>query len=294
MADLELLDCGDGRRLERFGGVVVDRPAPGATEPRRDPGAWRAPDLVWLRAGAGPGRWDRGAEMGPWTVDADGLRLELRPAAGGQVGVFTEHASTLPWLATATRAVAERLGRVPELLSLFAYTGAATLACARAGARVVHVDSSRPAVAWARRNAELSGLADRPVRWIVDDARGFVRRERRRGRTYDGVLLDPPSWGHGTGAWRLEDDLVPLLEDIAALLGPRPPLVVLSAHTPGFDGDRLAAAVREHLGVAAAGAPLDLTARSGAVLHLGAIARYAHGLRAETGPGRAPRAPRRR
>lgn len=294
VADLELLDCGDGRRLERFGGVVADRPAPGATEPRRDPGAWRAPDLVWVRAGAGPGRWDRGAEIGPWAVDAGGLRLELRPAAGGQVGVFAEHVASLPWLDEATRAAAGRLGRPPEILSLFAYTGATTLACARAGARVVHVDSSRPAVAWARRNAELSELADRPVRWIVDDARGFVRRERRRGRMYDGVILDPPSWGHGTGAWRLEDDLAPLLENVAALLGPRPSLVVLSAHTPGYDGDRLAAAVREHLGVDASPAALDLVARSGAILRLGAAARYARGLPSDTTSRPDPRAGRRR
>jgi 23S rRNA (cytosine1962-C5)-methyltransferase len=141
------------------------------------------------------------------------------------------------------------------------------------------VDASRPAVAWARRNAELSGLADRPIRWLVDDARAFVRRERRRGRRYDGVILDPPTYGHGNGAWQIETDLVPLLEDLVALVGPRPGLVLLGAHTLGFDGDRLAALVREHFGVDGGGADLELVARTGNVLRLGSWARH---------PGRSP------
>jgi 23S rRNA (cytosine1962-C5)-methyltransferase len=172
------------------------------------------------------------------------------------------------------RRAADSLGRPPEILSLFAYTGGASLACALAGAKVTHVDSSRPAVAWARHNAELSGLADRPVRWLVDDARAFVRRERRRGRRYDGVVLDPPTYGHGTGPWQIETDLAPLLEDLAALVGPRPGVVVVSAHTPGFGGERLAALVREHFGVDGGGADLELIARTGNVLRLGSWARH--------------------
>lgn len=268
MADLELLDCGDGRRLERFGSVVVDRRAPGAVEPAVDPSLWRAPDLQFDR-----GAWLRGAAHDPWTIQAAGLTLECRPAAGGQVGVFPEHLGLAGWLEGVARAAAARTGVPPEVLSLFGYTGAATLACARAGAHVVHVDASRPAVAWARRNAELSGLADRPVRWLVDDARSFVRRERRRGRFYDGLILDPPTYGHGAGTWEIEQDLPPLLDDLSALTGPRPAFVLLTAHTPGLDGARLAALVREHLGVDAASGPLELRARSGAVLPLGAFAR---------------------
>jgi len=270
MADLELLDCGDGRRLERFGAVVVDRAAPVAVMPAI------LPETEWHRAplAYGRGGWVRGGEHTPWTVRVAGLTLECRPAAGGQVGVFPEHARTWAWLTRTVTEIGARLGRPPEVLSLFAYTGGATLACARGGARVAHVDASRPAVAWARRNAELSELADRPVRWLVDDARAFVRRERRRGRRYDGVVLDPPTYGHGNGAWRIEDDLEPLLGDLAALVGPRPALAVLSAHTPGFDGERLAGLVREHLGIDAAGQELELTARSGNVLRLGAWARH--------------------
>jgi 23S rRNA (cytosine1962-C5)-methyltransferase len=269
MPDLELLDCGDGRRLERFGAVVVDRPAPGAEMPRRLPESeWARPTLRWAK-----GAWVRGAAIDPWPVSAGGLTLECRPAAGGQVGVFPEHATTWAWLDGAVRGSALALGRAPEVLSLFAYTGGASLACARAGARVAHVDSSRPAVAWARCNAELSGLAEAPVRWLVDDTRAFVRRERRRGRRYDGIVLDPPSYGHGNGAWQIEEGLPALLQDLAALCGPRPSFVLLSAHTPGFDGDQLASMLREAFGVAADGGPLALDARSGARLELGAWAR---------------------
>jgi 23S rRNA (cytosine1962-C5)-methyltransferase len=292
VADLELIDCGGGRRLERFGSVVVDRSAPMADDPPRLPaGDWAKPDLRWSK-----GAWVRGAAHDPWPVAAAGLTLECRPAAGGQVGVFPEHAGTWSWLAAATRTAAERLGRPPEVLSLFAYTGGATLACARAGARVAHVDASRPAIAWARRNAELSGLDSAPVRWLVDDARAFVRRERRRGRRYDGVVLDPPTYGHGTGAWQIETDLEELLEDLAAIAGPRPSFVALSAHTPGWDGERLAALVRDGFGIAANGEPLELRARSGALLRLGAWARGTAGgdLGENRSPNRASHRPRQR
>jgi 23S rRNA (cytosine1962-C5)-methyltransferase len=269
MPDLELIDCGDGRRLERFGSRTVDRPAPSAAWIRRLPPAdWRAPDLQWARGG-----WVRGAALDPWTVRVGGLTLECRPAAGGQVGVFPEHASTWAWLDKAVSGATERLGRPPVVLSLFGYTGGATLACAKAGATLVHVDASKPAVAWARRNAELSGLAGAPIRWLVDDARAFVRRERRRGRHYDGLVLDPPTYGHGAGAWHIETDLEPLLADLAAIAGPRPSFALLSAHTSGFDGERLGALVREHLGIAATGDDLAIRSRAGSLLPLGAWAR---------------------
>ncbi len=268
--DLELLDCGDRRRLERFGDIVVDRPAPAAVMPAI------LPEQTWLRAplAYGRGGWLRGGEAGAWQVRVAGLVLECRPATGGQVGVFPEHARTWAWLDATVRTAGVSLGRPPEVLSLFAYTGGASLACARAGARVAHVDASRPAVAWARRNAAQSGLGDRPVRWLVDDARAFVRRERRRGRRYDGVILDPPTYGHGEGAWRIDADLEPLLDEVASLLGPRPTLALLSAHTPGYDGTRLAGLLREHLGVDAGAAELELVARTGNVLRLGGWARH--------------------
>jgi 23S rRNA (cytosine1962-C5)-methyltransferase len=268
MSDLELLDCGGGRRLERFGDIVVDRPAPPADWiPRLPPADWKRAGLRWAS-----GEWSRGGGLKPWAVKVAGLTLEVRPAAGGQLGVFPEHAGTWTWLDRVVRAAATGLERPPEVLSLFGYTGGATLACTRAGARVAHVDSSRPAVAWARRNAELSGLSEAPIRWLVEDARAFVRRERRRGRRYDGVVLDPPSYGHGAGTWQIEDHLAPLLADLAALVGPRPSFVMLSAHTQGYDGERLGALIREHFGVAATGEPMMLVSRAGSSLPLGAWA----------------------
>ncbi len=268
MADLELIDAGDGRRLERFGTVVVDRPAPGSDGPRHDGGSWTRAQLVFRR-----GTWTRGGGHAPWPVRVAGLTMECRPASGGQVGLFPEHATLWPWLTEGCEAAVRKLERPPEVLSLFAYTGGASLACALGGARVTHVDASRPALAWARRNADLSDLANRPVRWLPDDARTFARRERRRGRRYDGVVVDPPSYGHGTGTWRIDDDLPALLDDLAALVGPSPAFVLLTAHSPGYDGERLAALVREHFNVAAEGRTLTIGARSGAALQLGAFAR---------------------
>jgi len=270
MPDLELLDCGLGRRLERFGAVLVDRQAPAADWiTRLPPAEWKNVDLRWGRGG-----WVRGGTRDPWTIRAGGLTLECRPAAGGQLGVFPEHVQTWAWLEKSVRSATEKLGRPPEVLSLFGYTGGATLACARAGAKVAHVDASRPAVAWARRNAELSGLAEKPIRWLVEDARAFVKRERRRGNRYDGIVLDPPTYGHGTGAWRIEEHLTPLLEDLAAISGPTPAFVLLSAHTPGYDGERLGAIVREHFGIPATGEDLVVPSRAGSRLPLGS---WAHG-----------------
>ena len=268
MPDLELLDAGDGRRLERFGRLVVDRPAPGAEDPRRDLSMWPRAQLVF-RAG----RWRRGSAQPPWRVRVAGLVLECRPAAGGQVGLFPEHATLWPWLTETCRSVRDRLGRPPEVLSLFAYTGGASLAGALGGASVTHVDASRPALAWARLNAQLSGLADAPIRWLPDDARTFVRRERRRGRHYDGIVLDPPTYGHGTGTWRIDEDLPALLDGLASLVGPVPGFVLLTAHTPGYGGERLAGLVREHFNIPAHGRDLVFPARSGASLWLGAWAR---------------------
>jgi 23S rRNA (cytosine1962-C5)-methyltransferase len=180
----------------------------------------------------------------------------------------------LPWLRDR---VAARQGR--PVLHLFAYTGLATLALAGAGAAVVHVDAARPTVSWARRNTELSGLGDRPLRWIVDDAVAFSEREVRRGRRYAGIVLDPPSYGHGpgSGAWRIAEDLIGLLASGARLLEPDG-FVLLTAHSPGFESDRLADHLGRAFGRRAAeldAGPLELVSPDGRALELGAFARIA-------------------
>jgi 23S rRNA (cytosine1962-C5)-methyltransferase len=266
-AEYELIDAGGGARLERFGSRIVDRPHPGALGPRLQKDAWLAADLRFDR--------DRGwsgpaASYGPWTIRLSAVTLQLRATDAGQVGVFPEHAAMRPW-------VVERAAAT--VLNLFAYTGLLTLALAASGAAVTHVDAARPAVAWARRNAELSGLADRPVRWIVDDARAFVAREARRGRRYDGVILDPPTYGHGTGgsAWRLEEDLPALLDACRTVLA-NDAFALVTAHTPGLDAGRLgslvARALRRSAGRVETG-DLTLATSDGRRLELGAFARSA-------------------
>ncbi len=263
---LELIDAGDGRRLERFGERVVDRPAPAADAPRRaPPSAWDGADLRFDR--------DRGwsGPPEPWTIELDALTLELRPATAGQVGLFPEHLTFWPFLREALAGIDS-----PTVLHLFASTGATTLALARAGASVTHVDASRPSVVWARRNADLSGLGEAAIRWIVDDALAFTRREARRGRRYDGIVLDPPSYGHGTGGrrWELGQALPDLLDAIAEVSADEA-VVLLTAHTTGIVANDLADALDDafHGRGDVAAEPIELRATSGAILPAGAAAR---------------------
>lgn len=294
--DYALLDCGDGRRLERFGPLLLDRPAPGAAWPRRAPERWSGATVY--RAGAG---W-RGPDGGPprdeaHPIDIGGVVMEVRPAPSGAVGLFPEHAENAAWLTLATRSRVDRrpsaVAATPEVLNLFAYTGLATLVVAQAGGQVVHVDASRPSVLWARRNAELSGLAGRPVRWIVDEAITFIRREARRGRRYAGLILDPPSYGHGArvgggaragrtgrataaGTWRFDERIHELL-DACAGIAESDAFWLLTAHTPGWDPARLADTLALATDVAARAieaTELRLTAESGALLPVGAAARF--------------------
>jgi 23S rRNA (cytosine1962-C5)-methyltransferase len=272
----ELLDAGDGRRLERFGTVILDRPAPGASSARRDPAAWSTATARFDRpAGMPAGTWTPvGTVPERWTIEIDGLPVELRPTPAGQVGIFPEHLPVARWAAARSVDLVAAGGSPVAVLNLFAYTGLATLVLARVRAAVVHVDASRPAVAWARRNAELAGLTDRPIRWLVEDATRFALRERRRGRRYAGILLDPPTYGHGPegGAWRLAADLDPLLEALVPLLEPSGWFVACTAHATGLAGDALESPIRAALGPAAskiATWELALEGRGGARLAAG-------------------------
>ena len=278
---------GHGRRLELLGNVLVDRPLLQPELPRRRTDHWGDTEAIF-HAAIGPGRsgeWTFTAPLpDPWRVavplTAATLSLEVRPAPSGQIGVFLEQAEQWEWLARETPAGS-------TILSLFAHSGAATLAMAAAGAHVVHVDASRQAIALARRNAEASGLATAPIRWVCEDARTFVTRELRRGGRYDGVVLDPPSWGHGPKgqAFAIDRDLVPLVADLTALTasstspdsaGPAPPSgpVLLTCHSTHWHHRRLRDTLAEVFpsGRFESG-PLTCTDAAGRTLELGDFAR---------------------
>lgn len=277
-----LLDIGDERRLERFGSRRLDRPAPSEGGfARRDPAAWDGVEARFELDDEGRGQWvATGADHGtPWTCRVGESTFELRLTASGQVGCFPEQAPNWTWIAGRVAEVADP-GSGIDVLHLFAHTGGSTFAAASAGARVVHVDAGRPAIAWARRNAELNGLADAPIRWITEDALRFTEREARRAHRYAGVILDPPSFGHDPAGrpWRLGTDLPRLLDACVAVLADGPAFVVLSAHTPGFGPDRLGETLDRALGPGAGGSvevdELAIPAASGRQLGLGAVARW--------------------
>jgi 23S rRNA (cytosine1962-C5)-methyltransferase len=273
----ELIDFGLGRRLEGFGGLVLDRPAPaveGAARARPD--AWPAADARFEKTGGESGAWSCRRELPEtWTARLGALEFELRRTPLGQVGLFPEQAENWAWIAETVRAAAEP----PRVLNLFAYTGGSTLSAAAAGAEVVHVDAAKNVVAWARRNAERNGLADRPVRWIVEESLKFCKRELRRGSRYDAVILDPPSYGHGPRGevWRLSKHLERLLEICAALTAGRRRFVLLTCHTPGYDPERLCGMIERamaDLPGRTSGGPLWLRTADGRAMPSGAVARW--------------------
>lgn len=244
MSAYAFLDCGDGRRLERLAGVTVSRPAPAAMFPRKlSPDEWRNADLSFDRDAG----WT-GAAPDDWRVELGGAVLGLRPAAGGQIGVFPEHAEVCDALADAL-AVPAAIGGTGarRVLNLFAHTGQATLRLAALqGTEVTHVDAAPAAVKQARINVELSGLADRPVRWLTDDALGFLRRAARRGDVYDAILADPPAYGRSKkgGEWKLERDLPELLSLAGRLLAGEGAVFCLTCHREGWTPEDAARAVR--------------------------------------------------
>lgn len=237
--DYALLDSGDGRKLERYGRHTVVRPEPQCWWSPRDPAAFDAADAVFDPDDEDEaGRWRfAGRPLDTFSLAWRDVRFTGRFTPFRHLAFFPEQAANWDWLDGRIR----RLNR-PKVLNLFGYTGVASLACAAAGAEVTHVDASKKSVAWARENAELSGLADRPIRWIVEDARKYVAREVRRGSKYQGIILDPPKYGRGpTGeVWRLFEDLPGLLNDCAALLADDADFLLLNAYAARISGLSLA------------------------------------------------------
>lgn len=222
-SDYRLLDSGAGRKLEQVGPYRFVRPEPQALWlPRLPDKEWDSAHAIFASSGAGAdedaGKWRFNAPLPEtWPLQWDGLRFISRPTPFRHLAFFPEHSTHWRYAVESLGAIR---GRQPEVLNLFGYTGLASLACARAGARVTHVDASKKAIGFARDNQNAAGLSDAPIRWICDDALAFVRREVRRGRRYDGIILDPPKYGRGPDGetWRLEDNLAELLKLCATLL----------------------------------------------------------------------------
>ena len=250
--DYEVLDTSAGEKLERWGRYILVRPDPQViwNTPKDDP-LWRKYDARYARSSTGGGKWQNLRLPAQWQVRYKELTFQVKPMNFKHTGVFPEQAANWNFIYDRCRALAGKGGR-PRLLNLFAYTGGATLAARAAGAETTHVDSVRQVVTWARENMELSGLDG--VRWIVEDAMKFVRREVRRGSRYDAIVLDPPAYGRGTDGekWILEEHIGQMLACCAQLLSPDAgAFVVLNLYSMGLSAMLARTAVRQAFGTPA-------------------------------------------
>ena len=244
--DFEVLDTSGGEKLERWGNVILARPDPQIiwNTPKGD--SWKKINARYLRSRSGGGSWEvRNMPAGSWTIGYRELTFKIQPTGFKHTGLFPEQAVNWDFMAEKIRAARKKdPNREIKVLNLFAYTGGATMACSAADASVCHVDASKGMVAWARENAALSGLENRPIRWIVDDCLKFIRREIRRGNRYDGIIMDPPSYGRGPGGevWQLEEQVYTLVEEAAKLLYEDSLFFLLNSYTTG-----LSASVMEYI-----------------------------------------------
>ena len=232
--DYELIDTSRGERLERWGGILLIRPDPQILwdTPRKDP-RWKQAHARYHRSNTGGGQWERYRPIpDSWQIAYGDLQFALKPMGFKHTGLFPEQAVNWDLMAH----LIKKENRPVKVLNLFGYTGAATLACVAAGAHVTHVDASKGMVAWGKENAVSSGLADKPMRWLVDDCVKFVQREQRRGNTYDGILMDPPSYGRGPGGevWKLEEQVYPLVAECVKLLSDNPLFFLINSYTTGL------------------------------------------------------------
>ncbi len=236
--DFEVLDCSKGEKLERWDKYYLVRPDPQVIwdTPRRNM-HWNDRDARYHRSESGGGSWEKGKLPANWQVHYGELTFNVKPMNFKHTGLFPEQAVNWDWAMHKIRTA----GRPVSVLNLFAYTGGATVACAKAGAQVCHVDAAKGMVAWGKENAAASGLADAPIRWIVDDCGKFVEREIRRGHRYDAIIMDPPSYGRGPGGevWKLEQNLWPFVSLCAGVLSDDPLFVLINSYTTGLSASVL-------------------------------------------------------
>ena len=231
--DYEVLDTGDGEKLERWNDIVLRRPDPQAIWPKQQPELWGKADAYYHRSTKGGGEWEFFKKLPErWTIHYKDLKFYVRPTGFKHTGLFPEQAVNWDWMAGLIR----KADRPVKVLNLFGYTGGATLACAAAGAKVTHVDAAKGMVQWARENRECAGLDETSFRWIVDDALKFVQREARRGNYYEGILMDPPSYGRGPGGevWKLENELFGLVDACEKVLAKDALFMLINSYTTGL------------------------------------------------------------
>lgn len=277
--DYSLMDVSKGERLERWGNVTLVRPDPQIIWECPDPAAeWSNPHARYIRSSSGGGRWEYSKKLPEsWTIKYKNLLFTVKPTGFKHTGLFPEQAVNWDW----TTEIIQKAGRPVKVLNLFAYTGGATLAAAKAGAGVTHVDASKGMVAWAKENASISGLSGAPIRYLVDDCTKFVEREIRRGNTYDGIIMDPPSYGRGPKGeiWKIEDNIYPLLTLTAKLLDKNALFFLINSYTTGLQPAVLTyllnATVGKRLGGTAVSSEIGLPVkRNGWVLPCGASGRW--------------------
>jgi 23S rRNA (cytosine1962-C5)-methyltransferase len=231
--DYELLDSGREEKLERYGDIVLSRPDPQALWEKTLPESeWAKAQGRFVRNGK-EGKWETSSDLPKeWNIDFGGFTFSIRPTSFKHTGLFPEQLSNWGWVGERIR----KAGRPVSVLNLFAYTGGATLASAQAGAEVTHLDASKTAVAWARENAAFSQLADKPIRWMIDDVLVFVKREIKRGVRYDAIIMDPPAFGRGSSdeVWKIEESLLELMALCQQLLSEKPLFIVMSGYAAGY------------------------------------------------------------
>ena len=232
--EYELIDSGEGKKLERYGEYLMIRPDPEALWKKSLTDEWTKADLEFIRNGDRTKWIIKDGVPQSWVISYGDLNFKVGPTSFKHTGLFPEQLPSWEWMAEKIKE--SKKHQSVSVLNLFAYTGGATLACAKAGAEVCHVDGSKSAVAWARENAELSGLTDAPVRWIVDDCVTFLEKEIRRGRKYDAIVMDPPSFGHGPKdeLWKIESNFLELMELCKEILSDKPVFVLINGYTAGY------------------------------------------------------------
>jgi len=273
----EVLDTGNGDKLERWGKFVLCRPDPQVIWPAQDPSMWDAAQARYYRSERGGGEW-RFREKLPerWQISYGDLKFHVHPTGFKHTGLFPEQATNWDWM---RNLIKKRDGNV-KVLNLFAYTGGATMACAAQGAHVTHVDAAKGMVQWAKENRELSKIPETNCRFIVEDALAFVRRELRRGNHYDGILMDPPSYGRGPGGevWKLENELYTLVSTCAEALSGNPLFFLVNSYTTGFQPavlqNIIGRTVQSRFGGKVDAQEVVLPVRAGGVLPCGASGRW--------------------